>query len=198
MSKGQSDFDLVQGLVQRGDEACFLELFNRHSPRVYRVAYRILNNQADAEDIVQEVFIKVLTKVGEFKFQCKFTSWIHRVAANVALMRLRSVKRRPSTSMEDLSGTDFNSLVAHRSDSTNIDYMTCQHEIRAILQEAIDSLPIAYREIFCLRDIDGLSNKEASNLLHLTETSVKNRILRARYLVREKVEEYLKECELAA
>lgn len=198
MAKGQSDFDLVEGLVHRGDEACFLELFNRHSPRVYRVAYRILNNQADAEEIVQEVFIKVFTKVGNFRFHCKFTSWIHRVAENVALMRLRSIKRRPTTFMDDLSGTDFNSLVQNRSDSTNIDYMTCRHEIRAILQDAVDALPVIDREVFCLRDIDGLSNKEASDILSLTESAVKNRILKARTIVKERVEQYLKDCELAA
>lgn len=198
MSKGHSDYDLVQGLVNNGDEACFQELFNRHSPRVYRVAYRIMNNQADAEEVVQEVFIKVLTKVNEFKFQCKFTSWIHRVAANIALMRLRSLKRKPVTHLNDLSSSDLNALVANRSDSTNIDYMTCQHEIRAILQNAVEALPLPYREIFFIRDIDGLSNKEASELLDLPETSVKNRILRARYLMKEKVQEYLNESDLAA
>ena len=198
MTKGPSDFELVQGFVQHGDEKCFLELFNRHSTRVFRVAYRILKNEADAEDVVQDVFVKVITKVHEFRFQCKFTSWIHRISANLALMKIRSQKRRPSTYFEELAVSEVDSIIENRTDAKDVDYMTCRHELKAVLQNAVDTLPLMYREIYCLRDIDGLSSKQACDVLQLSESLLKNRILRARHLVKSKVEEYLKNCDLAA
>lgn len=198
MSNVLSDFDLVQGFVERGDENCFLELFHRHNNRVFRVAYRILNNEADAEEIVQEVYIKVLTKVSDFRFHCKFTSWIHRITANLALMRLRSMRRRPTTYIDEMSHAEVDSIVEHRTDTRDIEYMTCRHEIRNVLQSAVDNLPLSYREVYCLREIDGLSNKEACAVLQLHESLLKNRILRARHLVKSHVEEYLRNCDMAA
>jgi RNA polymerase sigma-70 factor (ECF subfamily) len=198
MLKGSSDFDLVQGFVKSGDESCFLEIFNRHHTRVFRVAYKILRNEADAEDVVQEVFIKVLTKVHEFQFHCKFTSWIHRISANLALMRIRSQKRRPTTHIEDLPISEVDAFVEHRTDAKDIDYMTCRHELKAVLQDAVDALPIMYREVYCLRDIDGLSNKQVGDALQLTESLIKNRVFRARFLVKRKVAEYFVSCEMAA
>jgi RNA polymerase sigma-70 factor (ECF subfamily) len=203
-AKGEpTDKELV-ALARAGDGEAFATLARRHRDRVYRLALRITRDPQDAEDVLQETFLSVYRKLDEFREEAAFSTWLHRVAANHALMRLR--KRRSSiqtTSMDEL-GPRFQEdghLASplgtfHTWDDGGLDAAERQ-EAREKIARAVDELPEIYRVVFILRDVEELSTEEVAELLGIGVPNVKTRLHRARLMLRERLASELTPAEAA-
>jgi RNA polymerase sigma-70 factor, ECF subfamily len=178
--------------AQAGDREAFWELAAPSVDAIYRLALRLVKNESDAEDVVQEAYLKALGALKEFRGASRFTTWVHRIAVNQALMKLR--KRRsevfPLESVE--TGEIGNPLdLVDWSDSALEDLV--RTEAIQVLDEALEALPIDLRTVVILRDVNGLSNEEASQALELPLGAVKWRLHRARTLLRDRLSSYFKE-----
>jgi RNA polymerase sigma-70 factor (ECF subfamily) len=132
----------------------------------------------------------VYKKINSFEGKSQFSSWLYRVTANTAFMKLRRRKNTESVSFEEVSGDVKENLVGQAPDETSIDYMSTKHELRSLLESSIQRLPSEYRNIFILRDVDGLSNEEVGEMLSLTVPAVKSRLHRARLILRKRLARY--------
>ncbi len=196
-----TDRELV-ARARGGDTGAFATLVERHQRQLYRLALRMMGNDADAEEVLQETFLNAYEKLGEFRGDAAFNSWIYRIAANLALMRLRRRRRapdgvaaQPEGAGELPAGPRFGSDGAYveppRSDwSLRADDALANRELGSALEEAVANLPDDYRVVFLLKDVDGLSNEEIGASLGLSVPAVKSRLHRARLQLREKLGEY--------
>lgn len=179
--------------AKKGDQAAFAELVNRYSERIYNLALRILRKREDAEDILQETFLTVFEKIHTFDGRSGFFTWIYRIATNASLMRLRKKK----IAFQELSDNpDFQESIESRvfidwSQDPSINIY--DKEVKEKLDEAINKLSDIYRSVFVLRDIEGLSIKETSAILNITEENVKIRLRRARQYLRDYLSDYFEE-----
>lgn len=190
-SQGVADEDLV--LVDRtlsGDPKAFEELVHRHEQRVYRVTIGIIGNHEDAEEAMQQTFLKVYQHLGGFQRSSKFTTWMTRIAINEALQIRR--RRRPTVSLDDLQVSDEGVTPRELRDwHDDPGKLYDKQQIREIVEQAIQSLPTIYREAFVLRDVQGLTTQEAAMALAIGVSSLKTRLLRARLMMREALAVYL-------
>ena len=193
---GQTDgFDeaALVAQAQTGGEEAFTELVNRYEGNIYRLARHITQNPEDAEDVLQETFLKAYEHLADFQGNSKFYTWLVRIAVNQALMKLRKRKTDASVSLDDPYDTGEESLVREIAVwEPNPEQTYSQEEIRAILEKAVDSLPPTFRAVFALRDIEELSTEETAAVLNLSIPAVKSRLLRARLRLREKLTRYFK------
>ncbi len=179
--------------AKQGDQQAMSILVNRYSKRVYNLALRILRNREEAEDILQETFLTVVAKLHMFDGRSSFFTWVYRIATNSALMLLRKKKiRRANFKSNDFDPeqVELNNLVDWSQDPT-ID--VSNKETRDKINEAIETLKDKYKAVFILRDIEGLSTREASEVLNITEENVKIRLLRARQFLRKELSDYFEE-----
>lgn len=179
---------LVSG--NRDEIARFVEAY---SPRIYRLAMKILNNEQDAEDVLQETFIKAIRGLSSFEGRSSLSTWLYRIATNEALMLLR--KRTPETVSID-APTDED----EEQETLQIVDWTAQpegelvtREVRQKLDKAISQLPLGQREVFVLREVEGLSVRETAEILNVSESVVKTRLLRSRMKLREALSGYFSE-----
>jgi len=189
MATQRTDVELVKGVTAR-EESCFEELLDRYGSKVLNLALRITRNQEDAEEILQDVFLTVFTKVQSFEHKSQFSSWLYRVTMNASFMKIRARNRRRTVSIEDVEPMTLQNWVGTRTDMFDVDFMSSKHEIRDAIEAAVDKLPEEYRAIFVLRDIDGLSNEAVSNVLQLSVPAVKSRLHRARLIMRQQLKKY--------
>ena len=193
---GQTDgFDEAALVAQAktGGEEAFTELVTRYEGNIYRLARHITQNPEDAEDVLQETFLKAYEHLADFQGNSKFYTWLVRIAVNQALMKLRKRKTDASVSLDDPYDTGEESLVREIAVwEPNPEQTYSQEEIRAILEKAVDSLPPTFRAVFALRDIEELSTEETAAALNLSIPAVKSRLLRARLRLREKLTRYFK------
>lgn len=180
-----STFDeqtLVEGL-RSGDDEAFETLVRTYGGRMLAVARRLLRNEQDAQDVVQAAYLSAFRSVGQFDGRCQVATWLHRIVVNTALMRMRSRRRKPEASLDDLlpSFQEDGHHVEQFSDwAARADDLIERAQTRAAVRACIDRLPGNYREVLILRDIEELSTEEAAQLLSLTPTAVKVRLHRAR------------------
>ena len=182
-SRQESDAELVARL-QRGDDSAFEAIVRAHSGRLLSVARRFLGNNEDAQDAVQDAFIRAYKAIHTFEARAQLYTWLHRILVNTALMKLRERRRRPTESIEDLLpsySTDGHQAVASREWS---DAVLERKETAAIVREAIAMLPDQYREVLVLRDIEEKDTAEAAEILGTTSNVVKVRLHRARQALR--------------
>jgi RNA polymerase sigma-70 factor (ECF subfamily) len=174
-----------------GDRAEFARLVDTYSSPIYRLGFRMLGTPQDAEDVLQNTFLSVLTHIPKFEGRSSLSTWLYRIAANEALMLIR--KKKPEINLddsqagdndEDLLPTQFVDWSALPEDEL------LSGEGKKALDSAIETLPESMRIVFLLRDVEGLSIKETADALNLTETNVKTRLLRARMLLREQLSTY--------
>jgi len=177
-----------------GDRAEFARLVDAYSGPIYRLGLRMLGNQQDAEDILQNTFINTLTHIQNFEGRSSLATWLYRIASNEALMLIR--KKKPEVNFEpreaaegrdddeDLKPTQFTDWSGLPEDEL------LSGEGKKFLDEAIRALPESLRIVFLLRDVEGLSIRETTEALNLTETNVKTRLLRARMYLREGLSAY--------
>jgi RNA polymerase sigma-70 factor, ECF subfamily len=188
-----------QALVQaakRGEVAAFEDLVRRYDRNVFRIAQHITQNREDAEDVVQDAFLKAYENLDQFQGQSKFYTWLVRIAVNEALMKLR--KRRPErmVSLDEEVKTEDDALPREVADWTpNPEQQYTQAELREILSRTIQGLPPGFRTVFVLRDVEGLSTEETAEALDLSIPAVKSRLLRARLQLRERLSRYFQKRE---
>ena len=182
------DLALVHA-TKGGDVAAFEELVKRYDRRLLRIAQHLTHNHEDAEDAVQEAFLKAFQHIGEFREQSKFSTWLIRIALNQSLMKLR--KRRPEVSIDDDVQSDESNLPMDVADwAPNPEELYRATELQQILREALGKLGPGLRMVFVLRDIEGLSLDETTEALGLSLAAVKARSFRARLQIRERLSAY--------
>jgi RNA polymerase sigma-70 factor (ECF subfamily) len=189
MATERTDTELVKGVANR-EASCFEELLNRYGSKVLNLALRITRNQEDAEEILQDVFITVFTKVSSFEHKSQFSSWLYRVTMNSSFMKIRARNRRRAVYLEDIEPTTRQNWVGNRTEMFDVDFMSSRHELRHAIEAAIQDLPEDYRAIFILRDIDGLSNESVGRVLQLSVPAVKSRLHRSRLLMRQTLKKH--------
>ena len=189
-----TDEELVSRLLARCDELAFSELMERYTEKVHNLALRITRNHEDAEEILQDVFVTVFRKADRFQGKSAFSSWLYRIAANTAFMKLRRRRKHITVSLEELEPKTRRTVLdqpetAHRQ----VALLSVRHELRHMLEGALDELPCDYRAIFILRDVDGLSNQEVGEILQLSVPAIKSRLHRSRLLLRKKLRRFYKD-----
>ncbi len=186
---------LVQA-AKGGDISAFEELVRRYDRNVFRIAQHITHNREDAEDVVQDAFLKAYENLGQFQGQSKFYTWLVRIAVNEALMKLRRIKPGRTVSLDEDVKTDEDTLPREVADwSPNPEQQYNQAELRDILSRTIQGLPTSFRTVFVLRDVEGLSTEETAEALDLSIPAVKSRLLRARLQLRERLNRYFQKRE---
>ncbi len=175
MKSEPTDQDLILcRRCQRGDINALEELYRRHKDKVYALALRLTNNVQDAEDIVQDVFVQVYRKIGDFREEAAFTSWLYRVATNIALSALRRRKRRWGMETGQNPGPPEE---GRRSETGKI--------LKPFLEDAIAALPPRARLIFVLHDIQGFQHNEIADMLDCSEGTSKSQLHKARAQLRK-------------
>ena len=195
MQSTSSDRDLITTFGY-GNVSAYEELISRYTDKVFRLAMRITRSQDDAEEVLQDVCITVFAKLDSFQGKSAFSSWLYRITANTALMKLRRRKKHSALELDESILGAQQSWTVQRSDTSDIEYMSIRHELRAALCNAIDGLPDDYRMIFVLRDVDGLSNQEVGDIMDLSVSAVKSRLHRSRTILRRALAEYHHSSEL--
>jgi RNA polymerase sigma-70 factor (ECF subfamily) len=185
MTSTLTDIELVAELQSNGSEAAFAEIMERYSHKVLSLAMRISRSEQDAEEILQDVFITVYRKISKFEGKSAFSSWLFRITANTAFMKLRKRKQTPASSLEELSPSARETVGSTEQCEHETSLGGVRVELRERLEAAVENLPEEYRAIFVLRDVDGLSNQEVSDMLGLSLAAVKSRLHRSRLILRK-------------
>jgi RNA polymerase sigma-70 factor (ECF subfamily) len=176
--------------LQAGDRAEFARLVDTYSTRIYRLALKMLGDEQDAEDVLQNTFMKALQAIKNFEGRSSLSTWLYRIGVNEALMLLRSQKPTIQVAMD----YEDDDEIQHPTQFTDWCCLPekdlLSDEARKHLDDAIRRLPEKLQVVFLLRDIEGLSIRETSEALDLTETAVKTRLLRARLNLREQLSTY--------
>ena len=176
-----------------GDARAFGDLIGKYERKIFRLAQHITQNREDAEDVLQETFLKAYEHLAQFQGNSKFYTWIVRIAVNQALMKLRKRKSDKTVSMDE--GIDTGEDVVVREIAAwdeDPEQRYSREELNEILTAAVDSLAPAYRTVFVLRDVEDLSTEETAEALELSIPAVKSRLLRARLQLREKLTKFFK------
>jgi RNA polymerase sigma-70 factor (ECF subfamily) len=192
---GQTSIDESILVVQarEGDTRAFGELVRRYEGKIFRLAQHITQNREDAEDVLQETFMKAYEHLDQFKGDSKFYTWIVRIAVNQALMKLRRRKTDKSVSLDETIDTGEDTITREIAAwDEDPEERFSREELGEILDTAVDSLEPPYRSVFVLRDIEELSTEETAEALSLSVPAVKSRLLRARLQLREKLTRYFK------
>ncbi len=179
--------------LRRRDPAAFSQLFETYSDRVYRLAVGLLEDEAEAEGVVQDAFMRLFERLDQFEGRSKVGTWLYRVAYNLCQDRLR--KRRPESPLAmDLDDDETIPAPTIFVDWSRVPerYLT-DEEITAELDRAIATLPPKLKAVFMLREIEGLSTKECAEVLEISESAAKVRLHRARLLLREQLAAYFTE-----
>jgi RNA polymerase sigma-70 factor, ECF subfamily len=179
---------------QAGDGAAFEQLVSRYDRKLFRLAYHMVRNTEDAQDVVQETFIKVFKHIGRFQAQSKFSTWLYRIVVNQSLMELRKHRRKPA--QVDLSAhveEDEDQLPMDFSDwRPNPEEQYKDSELRRLLTQLLHELQPALRVVFIMHDIEGQQLREIAEALDLSLSAVKTRSIRARLFLRERLTMYFR------
>ncbi|MCX6586728.1 MAG: sigma-70 family RNA polymerase sigma factor [Acidobacteria bacterium] len=189
----EMDESALVEMARQGEDGAFSTLVSRYHRKVFRLAKNITQNDEDAEDVLQEAFLKAYTHLDRFHGDAKFYTWVVRIAVNEALMKLRKRRSGKTVSLDDeidLGEEQVTREIAVWDGDPEQKYG--QAELRQILDEAIQSLKPAFRTVFQLRDVEELSTEETAEALELSVPAVKSRLLRARLQLRERLTKVFK------
>lgn len=182
----ETEAELIDRL-RAGDEDAFAELVHTHSARLLAAARRLLRNDDDAADAVQEAFMAAFRSIDGFQGTARLSTWLHRIVINAALMKIRGSSRRPEESIEDLLprfDADGCWATEVHSWGANSDELLERRETRAMVRRCIDRLPETYRTVLVLRDIEDLDTDEVAETLGISPNATKIRLHRARQALR--------------
>lgn len=187
LSSDEAEHALIEK-VKAGDHGAFETIFRRYITRVHRQAYRLIGNEAEAEEVVQDVFLVIYEKVGTFRGDSAFSTWLYRLTLNVALTKLRRRKTGKEISIDDYLPR-FQEDGHHRVRpvvdwSREFDERLQREESQRLIQQALDQLPPKDKAVIVLSDLEGVSNREISEALGLSIPAVKARLHRARLFLR--------------
>jgi RNA polymerase sigma-70 factor (ECF subfamily) len=175
----------LAALARQGDGAAFRVIMQRHNRRLYRAARAVLHDDAEAEDVVQEAYVRAFAALGDFRGDSSLATWLTRIALNEALGRLR--RRRPTVEIETFDARPEARVIPFplMSPDMNPEQAAARQDVRRLLERAIDGLPEPFRVVFVLRDVEELSIEETAAQLGLRPETVKTRLHRARRRLRE-------------
>lgn len=185
---GTFDESALVAKAREGDSEAFNGLVHQYERKIFRLAKHITQSDEDAEDVLQEAFLKAYEHLPDFQGQSKFYTWIVRIAVNEALMKLRKRKSDRTVPLDEPLDTGEDTVmreIAVWEDDPEQRYS--REELAAILDEAVQNLRPAFRTVFVLRDIEELSTEETAEALGISVPAVKSRLLRARLQLREKL-----------
>jgi len=183
---------LVQAAKQ-GDVGAFEQLVRRYDRNIFRIAHHITQNREDAEDVVQDAFLKAYENLEQFQGNSKFYTWLVRIAVNESLMKLRRRRSDRTVSIDEDIETEEDTMPREIADwSPNPEQLYRQGELKDILRKTIQGLPASFRTVFVLRDVEGLSTEETAEALDLSIPAVKSRLLRARLQLRERLNKFFR------
>ena len=177
-----SDEEVV-ARVLAGETSMFEIVMRRYNQRLYRVARSILRNDSEAEDVMQDAYVRAYEHLDQFAGKARFSTWLTRIAVNEALARQRRGNRYQE--LEPMSQSDGDPMDGFRSMALNPEQEASNSQIRRLLEEAVEKLPDVYRTVFMLRDIEEMSTTDTANVLEISEENVKVRLHRARALLRK-------------
>ena len=175
--------EVLVGSVLAGDVENFAVLMRRYNQRVFRIAGGILGSDAEAEDASQDAFIKAYEKLGQLTAATAFAAWVCRIAANMALLRLRRHR-----ALQALVEREEIVPMHRESGAPSPDTLTYSRELRAVIEQSIDQLPDVYRCVLVMRDVEGMTTDEAAGALDIEPGTVRVRLHRARHLMRQQIE----------
>jgi RNA polymerase sigma-70 factor (ECF subfamily) len=179
--------------AKAGDVSAFEQLVKRYDRNVFRIAQHITQNREDAEDVVQDAFLKAYGNLEQFQENSKFYTWLVRIAVNESLMKLRRRRTDKTVSLDQEIETEEDTMPREVADwSPNPEQLYKQGELKEILTKTINGLPASFRTVFVLRDVEGLSTEETAEALGLSIPAVKSRLLRARLQLRERLNKFFK------
>ncbi len=178
-------------LAQAGDAAAFELLYQLHSRRVYALCLRMVGNPSDAEDLMQEAFLQLFRKIGTFRGESAFSTWLHRMTVNVVLMRLRK-KTLPAASLEETTEPD-EETGGPRKDIGAPDLRLSGAVDRVNLERSIEKLPPGYRTVFVLHDVQGFEHNEIAGIMGCSVGNSKSQLHKARTRLRELLQEDLRD-----
>ena len=193
MTSESKKADTEAGLVQKaqdGDLEAFESLVSLYEKRIYNIARRLLDCEADAEDVLQETFLKAFENLARFRREASFYTWIVQIAVNASLQRLNQRKKWSTVSLSETGETDDDEAYLPREVvvwEENPELIYSQKEIREILNAAISSLPVIYRTVFLLKDVENLPAEQVAGILGISLPAAKSRLIRARLELRERL-----------
>ncbi len=187
------DEAILVAQAKAGKVAAFEELVNRYERNIFRLAQHITQNREDAEDVLQDAFLKAYTHLGDFQGDSRFYTWLVRIAVNESLMRLRKRKPGRTLSLDEYVETEDDLMPRELADwGDTPEQVYAQTELQSILATAIDSLEPAFQTVFLLRDVEHFSTEETARMLQLSIPAVKSRLLRARLKLRQRLDKVFK------
>src|ERR1700739_1074943 len=179
--------------VRNGDISAYDELVRKYDRQIFRIAQHITQNREDAEDVMQDAFLKAYEKLDQFQGNSKFYTWLVRIAVNESLMRLRKRRTGKMVSIDEDVTTEDGRVPRDLADwAPDPEQNYSQSELQKILKKTIKGLPPGFRIVFELRDVQGLSTEDTAEALGLSVPAVKSRLLRARLQLRERLSRYFK------
>ena len=188
---GEEDIALVERVLA-GERRAFEPLVRRHERRIFRVVLAVLGNAEDAEEAMQDTFVKAFRHLGQFRRESKFTTWLTRIAVNEALQKRRA--RKEAVSLDETRDVEEPFMPRrHENWQANPEKIYGKQEMRRLIESAIEALPEIYREAFVLRDVEEMSAEEAAEAVGIGVPALKSWLLRARLMVRETLAGWLEE-----
>lgn len=185
------DLDALLG----GDQAAFEQLVRQESPRLFRVIARIVQDEDEAQNVLQETFLQAYQRLHTFRGEAKITTWLYSIGINLARTSLRKAKRYDTLSEEDIERLqpDFRlGMYAGRHEAWDPEQIAERNERRRLVREAVDRLPPDYRTAVVLRDLEELSTAEAARILDISEGALRVRLHRARQALRALLDEHFR------
>ena len=187
------DESLLVKEAKAGDYAAFEELVNRYEKKIYRLGMNVTGSPEDAEDVLQETFLKAFEHLPDFREDSRFYTWIVRIAINEGLMKLRKRRSSREVAMDEPLNEDGEVIPRDFADwKPNPEEILQRVELETLLRNAAQKLPASFRTVFFLRDVEGLSTEETADVLKLSIGAVKARLFRARLRLREELSKTLK------
>ena len=182
--------------LQNGNLEAYDKIVKIYQKKIYGLSFNLTRNQMDAQDVTQEVLLTLFRKINMFQGKSAFSSWVYRITVNASYMKLRSKKKEPNVSIDELMPS-FNSAGFQQEKiqdwSENTESLLFTKETRDVINKAVDLLPEKEKVVFLLRDVEGLSSEKAGEILDLTVPAVKSRLHRARLFLRKKLSNYFEE-----
>ena len=187
--EADEDRELVQQ-IRNGRPELFHELLHRHESAIFRGAMAILGNAADAEDVTQETFLRAFRRIGQFRGEAKFRTWLIQIAVNIARSKRRKMQREHWSPLETVSEITSNARAVSAA-ASNPEEQYSRKELGGLVKKILNGMHPAYRSVLFLREVEDLSTGTTALALGLTPESVRTRLRRARIHLRERLQQYL-------
>lgn len=190
LSSGE-DFELIRS-AQNGDQEAFGKLVRKYQEKIYSLAWSITGNHTDADDLSQEIFLKTFRAIGKFRFQSGFYTWLYRIALNTIFTARKKLKDHQQIELNpqilEIQGSPY---LPGRLQEGKGDQELHRKEMRAILRDAIDSLPLKHRTVVVMHDIEGVPHNEIARIVSCSEGTVRSRLYYARRKLQKQLEKWL-------